>query len=451
MTGRRVVITGTGAVTSVGHSVDSFWQSALAGHCNVTEIPPQWRSYHAGKSRWWAPLGTVDYGAWDIKRADLIHYDTVVLIAIVAAHQALISAGFSLLPVDIKNSRYSLEGVNGPRAGVFVGTTLGGVCSPMDNHIPHLLNGLKDEIAALAAQSEAGHAAEIARALARFPRVSPLVAPQAMPNAIPAALSLRFGLQGPSQAIGIACASSTASLGYAFQMIRAGRLDMVLAGGAEHMGDHAGAYFMGFDRLSTLANGDLPGDQINRPFDRRHSGFLYSEGGAAVLVVESLENALARGATPLAEIVGYGETCDAYSMVAMRDDNLMTRHAYQQALDEAGLVAADIDYINAHGTGTAGNDNTETRLLSELFGQRPVINSTKSLLGHTIGACGALEAVITIRTLREGLAHPCVNLEEPIADLNFARGVTSGDFRHALSANYGFGGHNAVLAMRRFD
>jgi 3-oxoacyl-[acyl-carrier-protein] synthase II len=208
---------------------------------------------------------------------------------------------------------------------------------------------------------------------------------------------------------------------------------------------------MSFDIARTLTHNCDPPELACRPFDEDRSGFLISQGGAAALIVESHEHAIAAGRTPLAEIRGYAETCDAFSMMAIDEDLTQMRRmvsaALSDALSDADLGPEDIAYINAHGTGTVVNDIHEARLIEETFGTRPFVNSTKSMIGHAIGASGALETVVTVRSLLEQQLHPSINLDNPIAALNFVTEPTNTRIAAALTQSFGFGGHNAGLVV----
>jgi 3-oxoacyl-[acyl-carrier-protein] synthase II len=277
---------------------------------------------------------------------------------------------------------------------------------------------------------------------------NPFTVPMTMPNGAAGNLAIKLGLHGPNRTFTGACASATVALGQAFRALRAGECDAALSGGTEYLADPAGCCFRAFDALGALAHGEMPSAALNRPFDRRRSGFLFAEGGCAVLVLERLETARRRGATPLAELVGYGETCDAHDIVALEPSGAQIRRAILDCLDDAALPASEVGYVNAHGTGTPGNDPVECEALLDVFGTGVAVGSTKSLLGHTLGASGALEAVATVLALRDGVVHPTGNLDEPIAPLAFPTRATRLPLRHALSQSFAFGGQNAVLALR---
>jgi 3-oxoacyl-[acyl-carrier-protein] synthase II len=224
---------------------------------------------------------------------------------------------------------------------------------------------------------------------------------------------------------------------------------MVLCGGAEFVGDPFGSVFRAFDTAKTLASVVDRPETANRPFDRGRTGFLLAEGGAAVLVCEEWEHAHRRGARIHAEIVGYGESFDAYSMMIMEPTGRQLSRAIGLSLADAGIAADDVDYVNAHGTGTIVNDDVESAVIEGLFGSRPLVSATKSLTGHCIGASGAIEVAMTALSLRDQKVHGCVNLEDPVRPLNFARKSTDAGLTWAVSQSSAFGGHNAAVVMRR--
>lgn len=446
----RVFVTGLGVVSSVGSGVENFWAGCKAGTVVAAEIPLHWNEYYRATSRVWAPLPEPDYSQAGLGKTDLLTLGKPAALAIVAAQQALELAG---VEVDRQQGRYpvaQLQGVAPPRAGIFLGTGLGAAQAPFNNYYAHLLSGLKSHLeTAVANEPSLSLLAELRAGLREHPRVNPLVICQTMPNAIAASLAIRFGIQGPSDTVCAACASGTIAIGKAFQAIRHGAVDFALAGGAEHLGDRAGGVFMGFDRLQTLAKPLRGIGTENRPFDRERSGFLFSEGGAAIAVLESEQSVRRRGVRPLAEILGFAETTDAYSIAAIKDGANEIGTMIDIALADAGVPAHLIDYVNAHGTSTEINDAVEARIIERKFRPTTKVNSTKSILGHSIGAAGALEFVVTALSLRDQELHLSKNLDEPIANLDFCRETGPASLDYAFTHSFGFGGHNAGLVLRR--
>jgi len=443
----RVFVTGLGVVSTVGDSVESFWSACEDGRTTVAPVPSHWDNYYRSTSRVWSPLPALDFAGRGISRTEQLTIPPPALLALLAGGQAIAQAG---LPERIPHPDTRQGADPSLRAGVFIGTGLGAAAAPFDNHYAHVMSGLRPDLQRLAAESPHDERyAERLAALKAHPRVNPLVICQTMPNAIAAHLAIRHGFRGVADTTCAACASGTIAIGKAFRALRRGELDLALAGGAEHLGDRAGSVFMGFDRLQTLARPHRDLGTENRPFDRHRSGFLFSEGGAAIAVLESERSVMMRDVKPLAEIVGYGESVDASSIAAIRADDNAIRAMIDGALFDAGLEAAAIDYINAHGTATEMNDAVEAGIIADTFRRDVRVNSSKSILGHTIGAAGALEFAVAVLSLARQRVHACVNLDDPILDLNFCMRSDDAPLEHVLTHSFGFGGHNAGLVLRR--
>ena len=451
MIARRVFVTGLGAVSAFGRGVHAFWNGCLSGESIVAATPAAWRQYYRATSQVWSPLPVFDYKSFGFTRADVLTNSTAVLMAMTAADEALEHANapaVATLAIDPAGatplSRY--------RAAVFIGTGLGGAQAPFENYRAHLLAGLKPRLDALREElPDDEYLREHTTALQAHPRVNPLVICQTMPNSISASLGIRYKFHGPNDTTCHACASGTVAIGHAYKAIRNGEIDFAIAGGVEHLNDRAGGAFMGFDRLQTLAKprGDLGTE--NRPFDKSRSGFLFSEGGAAILILESESFANNRGAIPLAEVVGFGHTSDGYSVAAISEMDNSIRAMLDQTIADAAIDRHQIGYVNGHGTSTELNDPIEARLLDQYFKHAPKVNSTKSILGHTIGASGAFEAIVCTKSLQSQRVHISRNLDEPIVDLNFCTASEPYQFEYALSQSFGFGGHNAGLIFRKID
>jgi 3-oxoacyl-[acyl-carrier-protein] synthase II len=271
-----------------------------------------------------------------------------------------------------------------------------------------------------------------------------------MPNACASNLGIKLNITGVNSTVCSACAAGTVAVGHGFRAISTGQLDMAFVGGAENMNDDFGAIFRGFDSIGALArNYDNP-QVANRPFDTLRSGFLFSQGGAAILVLEELDRARQRGAPVLAEIIGFFETCDAHNIMVLDQSGLQIERMLRMLLQEAGLEPGEVDYINAHGTGTQVNDETESLVIERIFGRKPLVNSTKSLIGHTIGASGAIEALVAACSIYHQTTHACKNLHQPLRDLNFVKEVKKYPIRTALSQSFAFGGQNAGIALREY-
>ena len=331
-------------------------------------------------------------------------YDRFAQFALACATEALEQAGDISAEVD--------------RVGVWIGTGVGGLMSVENYVLTHFVKGPK--------------------------RVTPFLIPMMMPNAAAAAVSMRFGLQGPCEATSTACAAGTQSIGNAAEQIRNERCDVMLAGGSEASNSPTGMQGFGnMTALSTLG--------VSRPFDRDRDGFLHAEG-CGVLVLEELEHARRRGATPLAEVAGYASTADAHHITAPSPGGAGALACMERALDDAGLEPADIAHINAHGTSTPLNDNAEAEAIYKLFGSPgPAVTSTKGVTGHALGAAGAIEAVSVVMSIQRGVIPPTAGYENPDPDMAPIRVVAPDALDWApgpsLSNSFGFGGHNATLVF----
>ena len=419
---RRVVVTGGGAVSAIGIGLEVFWRNCLEGRSVVAAIPSAWDRYASLHSRLWSPLPDIDAEALGVVRAERLQLDPFAILALGAAREALANAGLRLAQAE-RPRALAIVGHDAARIGVFMGTGIGGAYTFLQNHSIHLSRG---------------------------PRYNPFVVSMLMPNAGSAMVANKFSIRGPNATYCVACASGTVAVGNAYRAVRDGQVELAVSGGSEFLNDEHGHIFRGFDVSGTLVRDCADPQTANRPFDEKRSGFLFSQGGAAVLLLEELEHALRRGAPIMAELVGFAETFDAYSMMSLAPDGAQIERMIRASLADAGLEAAAVDYVNAHGTGTRNNDEIESRVIGRVFGSSVPVNSTKSLLGHTIGASGAFEALVTALTLRDGKTHVSRNLQTPCCDLNYVRSVQAFDPDVGLSQSFAFGGHNAALVLRRY-
>lgn len=396
----------------------------------------------------------MDYSTYEIGRIEEKQLDPSSLIAIACSFQALGSAGLEYTKLDQKRNTYSVSSLDKDRTGVFMGTGIGGLSTFASCYSYQLLLRQKEMLAKASAQLADHPVREILKQIQErmlYPRrFNPFAVAMTMPNACSANVGIKFNLCGSNNAYSAACASGTVAIGYGFKAVRSGELDVALVGGVEYLRDDYGGVFAGFDAVRALANNNEDPDKANRPFDKDRTGFLFSEGGGAVFVIEDLERAQKRGAKIYAEIAGYGETCDGFNIMMMESTGIQIMRMLQLAFADAGISAAEIDYINSHGTGTRLNDETETAVIEQVFGKKVLINSTKSLIGHTLGASGAIEALVTALSIQHKTTHVCRNLENPMRDLNFVTEVNSYPIRTGLSQSFGFGGHNAVLILREY-
>lgn len=451
---RRVVLTGAGVISSIGIGVDEFWRHCLEGKSTVAPIPERWLRYSDPHSRIWSPLPKYDPEAFGITRIERLQLDPVSMLAIGAAREAIERAGFGIISREDRSRNFALSGVDSTRAGVYFGTGIGGAQTFLHSHAYHVNHRahatLKPYAEKCVLPEDRGTFDNALISIAPGPRYNPFVVPMLMPNAQSAAVGIKFSITGPNKTYCVACASGTIAVGNAYRAVRDNQVDVAITGGSEYLYDEHGHIFRIFDVPGTLVRDYCNPETANRPFDEKRSGFLFGEGGAAVLILEELEHARRRGAMIMAELIGYAETFDAHSMMSLPPGGEQIERMIRAALVDAYLEPHDVNYVNAHGTGTKNNDETEAAVLNRVFGKSVWINSTKSLLGHTIGASGAIEALVTALSLRDGRTHICKNLETPAFDLNFVRGTKDSDFNIGMSQSFAFGGHNAAIVMRRY-
>lgn len=413
---RRVVVTGLGTVNACGNDVQTAWKKVLAGQSGVgriTRFDPQFLEMPCEIA---AELKDFDPLDW-IEKRDLRKLDLMTLYGIAAAQQAWAQAGFG-----------DEGGFDPPRAGVILGTGIGGLDSIENTHTTIMEKGPQ--------------------------RVSPYFVPRMMANSIAGNLSIRFNLQGPSYITASACASSNHAMAMALRSIRYGESDVVLTGGAEATITSMG--MAGFNSMRAMSTRNDEPERASRPFDKNRDGFVMGEG-AGILVFEEMEHAKRRGAAILAEVLGAGQSADAYHITAPAPGGDGPARAMKLAMQDAGVNPEDIQYINAHGTSTQLNDVAETQAVKVAFGEysgKVAISSSKSLVGHLLGGAGGVEGVFTVMSILEGAVHPTINQEEPDpeCDLDYvpneARELR---IQTALSNALGFGGHNVTLAFGRFE
>ena len=410
---RRVVVTGVGLVTPLGTGVEKNWAALMAGRSGIGPITRfeagDFPARIAGEVRDFAPEDYIEKR--EIKKMDpFIHY------AIAAAQMAMDQSGLKIPPADAD------------RVGVIVGVGMGGLQSIEQFHTLFLESRLR--------------------------RVSPFFIAKVIANLAPGQISIRFGARGVNYAPASACASGATAVGEAFRNIRHGYQDAVIAGGAE--APLCGLGLGGFIAMRALSTRNDEPERASRPFDRNRDGFVVAEG-AGILVLESLEHARARGARILGEIIGYGASADAFHITAPAPGGEGAMRCMQQAIADAGIAPTEVDYINAHGTATQYNDASESEAISRVFGAHAAtlaVSSTKSMIGHTLGAAGGIEAVYTVLALERGRLPPTINYEEPdpACDLDYVPNVARDSAaRIALSNSFGFGGANACLVFRRWD
>lgn len=408
----RVVITGMGAVTPLGNSADAFWEGLKAGKNGIKAITKFDASETgisvAGELKDFDPKEFMD-------RKVAKRMDEYSQFGVAAAVQAVEMSGIDT------------EKTNMDRFGVIVGSGIGG------------LNAMEQQIIKMHDKGPQ--------------RVAPLFVPMAIGNMVAGNISIAIGARGINTSIVTACASGNNSIGEAFRNIKHGYSDVIIAGGAEGTINEIG--IAGFAALNALSTSSDP-DRASIPFDKERHGFVMGEG-AGVLMLESLDHALERGATIYGEIVGYGATGDGYHMTAPSPDGSGAGRAMKLAMEEAGITPADIGYINAHGTSTPANDSSETQAIKYAFGDAAkdmAISSTKSMTGHLLGAAGGIEAVACVKALQENFLPPTIGLQVPDedCDLDYIPNVgKEKEIQYALNNSLGFGGHNAVTLFKKWE
>jgi 3-oxoacyl-[acyl-carrier-protein] synthase II len=408
---RRVVITGIGAVTPIGNDANATWEAALAGRSGIDDIKAFDASDYpvsiAGEVKDFDPSGLA--GAKDLKRLD-----RNVLFALAAAKEALADAG--------------ANGFRPDRVGIVLGSAIGGFIELMRQ-------------------------AEILRE--RGPdRVSPTFLPNVLVDSASGQLAIELGIRGPNYAIVSACATGSHTIGEGAELIRNGHADAIIAGGTEAC-IHP-LILAGFTAMRGLAASNGDPATASRPFDATRAGFVMAEG-AGVVVLEELEPAQQRGATVYAEVLGYGASNDAYHMAAPDPSSVGVIEMMRSALERSGVAPEDVDYINAHGTSTPLGDAAETKAIKEVFGDHAyelAVSSTKSVMGHTFGAAGAVEAIMCALAIRNGMLPPTINYSnpDPDCDLDYVPNeARKAEVRVALSNAMGLGGHNGCVLLGRVD
>jgi 3-oxoacyl-[acyl-carrier-protein] synthase II len=413
---RRVVITGMGLITALGNDLESNWAAMLEGRSGIRRIeafdPSRVNSKVAGEVR--------DFDASNVlDRKELRRTDRYIAFGLVAAREAMDQAG---LPAR-------LEGDEAERTGVILGTGLGGVGTLVDGITTNALRGPD--------------------------RISPFLVPMGIPNVGAGQVAINFGMTGPNFTTVSACATGGHAIGEATETIIRGDADVMIAGGTE-----AGIYepmVGGFASMRALSTRNDDPEGASRPFDKGRDGFVIGEG-CGVVVLEALEHAEARGATIFAEVCGYGATADASHITLPAPGGIGAVRAARRALEKAGMSPDEIDHVNAHATSTPEGDKAELQAIRTIFGERAgevAVTANKSMIGHTLGAAGAIEAVVTVLTMRDGCIPPTINLDDPdeaAEGLNLTPNVAARrDVSTAISNSFGFGGQNTAIVFRRWD
>lgn len=407
---RRVVVTGLGAITPIGLSVDEFWSSVKEGKIGFGEITKfdasEYKCHLAAEVKGFEGKNFMDFKA--AKRMELFSQ-----YAVAATKEALEDAGLDMEKEDAF------------KVGVSVGSGIGSLQAMEREHQKLLEKGPN--------------------------KVNPLLVPLMICNMAAGNVSIQFGLKGKNINVVTACATGTNSIGEAFRAIQYGEADVMVAGGTESSITPIGV--AGFAALTALTSSDDP-TRCSIPFDKDRSGFVMGEG-SAIVVLEELEHAKKRGAKIYAEVAGYGCSADAFHITSPAEDGSGAAKAMEFAMEDAGVKPQDVTYINAHGTSTHHNDLFETRAIKLAFGEQAKnlkVNSTKSMIGHLLGAAGAIEFITCVKELEEGYIHQTVGLQNPDeeCDLDYCKEPVQGEFEYALSNSLGFGGHNASILIKKY-
>lgn len=409
---KRVVVTGMGAVTSLGDNVGAFWNAIKEGKCGIDTVTKFDTANMTAKVA--AVVKDFDPSQY-IDKKDMKRMDRYTQFAMMCAKMAFQDSGMNL------------EQVNRERMGVIIGSGIGGIETLEEQHRILIEKGPG--------------------------RVSPFFIPMMIANIASGRVAIEFGAKGFNETVVTACATGTNAIGDAFKVIQRGDADIMIAGGAE--APITPIAFAGFCSMKALSTNTDP-KKASRPFDKNRDGFVMGEGGG-IVILEELEHALKRGANIYGEIAGYGVTDDAYDIVAPEPNGDGGARAMALSIADAGIRPEDVQYINAHGTSTLYNDKFETAAIKKVFGEHSyklAVSSTKSMTGHLLGAAGAVEAIITLLAIREGYLPPTIGYETPDPDCDLDYVVNKGrnaPVRYALSNSFGFGGHNATLTFKKYE
>ena len=410
---KRVVITGMGCICPVGNDVASAWENILAGKSGVKAVS----LFDSSEFKTRIAAEVKDFDAKELLGRQIARrYDRVSQFALVATQQAIEQSGLEITPE------------NRDRIGVLIGSGIGGIGTLYENIVVFLERGPN--------------------------RVSPFTVPMMLPDSASGLVAIQYGVRGPNMAIVTACATGTNSIGEAAEMIRRGAADVMLTGSTEAA--ITPITFAGMGVMGAISTRNEEPERASRPFDADRDGFIIGEG-AGMMVIESLEHALARGAHILAEVSGYGVTNDAFHISAPSENGDGAALCMQLALEDGGLEPAAIGYINAHGTSTQLNDKNESLAIKSVFGQRAhqiPVSSTKSMTGHLMGAAGSVEAVFCTQIFQTDMLPPTINYEtpDPECDLDYVPNqARAAHVDHIMSNSFGFGGHNATLIFSRYS
>ncbi len=420
---RRVVITGIGPVSSIGTGRDCFFENIIKHNLKVREIPGEFEKNYKFLSRFYVPAPSFSLSDFGIHQSLESAMEGISKLSSAAAKLAIEDAGFNPVP---DGKYFHTDGLKDCQ--VIVGVGMSSLQTALNSYVPHIFGDRK----------------ELLDGYTGSKHYNRMVIPLLMPNAASAWISIIFGIKGCNYTINASCASATYAIGEAYRRISQGLCSTAITGGVECLKEKYGAIMRGFDALGTLTRSK---NGAPMPFSKQRSGFLFSEGGGCMLVLEDMDSAVKRRANIYAEICGYECNSDACNIVQMDQSGEQIA-----AILNKVSHGRKIDYLNAHGTATLANDEIEAAAIRTVFGdelKQPLINSTKGVLGHSIGASGAFEAAVTALSIYYSKVHPNI-IEDPMDNLNIATRTVDRDIRYAISASYGFGGHNAAILFKRF-
>lgn len=410
---RRVVITGVGVVSPLGNDADTFWKNLLEGKSGISRITSfdvtDYPTKIAGEIKDFNPEDYMDKK--EIRRTD-----------------RFVQFGLAAAKMAVENAKLEITAENAERVGVYIGSGIGGLSTWEEQHQVLLEKGPR--------------------------RVSPFFIPMLIANMASGAVSIQYGAKGPTSSAITACATGTNAIGDALRLIQYDHADVMITGGAE--ATIRPMAFAGFCSAKAMSTRNDEPEKASRPFDIGRDGFVMGEG-AGVLILEELEHAKKRGATIIAEVIGYGMSADAHHITAPSPGGEGAARCMRNALKDAGIDPTEVAYINAHGTSTDQGDIAETMAIKEVFGEHAyklAVSSTKSMTGHLLGATGGVEAIATAFALRDQILPPTINLEnpDPECDLDYVPNVArKADVHVAVSNTFGFGGHNATVILKRYE
>jgi 3-oxoacyl-[acyl-carrier-protein] synthase II len=420
----RVVITGIGIISSHGIGVKNFFENILQKRNFIKPIPEKFLKKYGFKSKYYVPLPDINLSDYDIDLKFEKLMDKNSIISLAAAKLAYEDA--NIIFKKIQNRFYNESCINDE---IILGTGFGSLNKCFSSYLSHKFDEFDNKIE-----------------LFERKRFNRFIVPQMMPNAVSAWISQLFNLNGPSYTINTACSSGLYAIGEAYRKIKHGYNNRIVTGGIECFNDEDGAVMRGFDSLSVLTK---TSNGLPLPFSKNRSGFLFSQGGACVLILENYNCAIKRNAEIYAEIVGFENNSDSYNILQMNPGGNQIKKIIRNL-----ILSKKIDYINSHGTGTLQNDEIESKIFLEIFGKKseqPYINSTKGIMGHTIGASAAFETAISALSIKKQIVHSNVIDNDYFEFLNLPKENITADINYVMNLSYGFGGHNAGLLLKKIN